>query len=145
MPTRIRKVRKFRGSRTHGWGQVGQHRASGQKGGVGQAGLHKHKWSWTVKYEPDHFGKDDMHPPQSFKPKKWVNVGSLDELFYKITTSGKIDYEEGKPVLNLKALGFEKLLGGGSVKSSYIVVVDRFTEDAKGKIVGSGGLIKGSS
>ena len=39
MATRLRKTRKFRGSRNHGWGQVGQHRASGYKGGLGQSGM----------------------------------------------------------------------------------------------------------
>jgi len=31
MPTRLRKTRKLRGGRHMGWGQVGQHRASGHK------------------------------------------------------------------------------------------------------------------
>ena len=38
MPTRLRKVRKQRGSRTHGYGQIGQHRHSGKQGGHGNAG-----------------------------------------------------------------------------------------------------------
>ncbi|MGA2874798.1 MAG: 50S ribosomal protein L15, partial [Nitrososphaerales archaeon] len=54
MASRLRKVRRLRGSRTHGWGQIGQHRRTGSKGGSGMAGLHKHKWSYTVKYMPDH-------------------------------------------------------------------------------------------
>ncbi|RLI23274.1 50S ribosomal protein L15, partial [Candidatus Bathyarchaeota archaeon] len=29
MPTRLRKIRKFRGTRTCGWGRVGQQRKSG--------------------------------------------------------------------------------------------------------------------
>ena len=35
MATRLRKSRKQRGSRFCGWGQIGQHRASGSRGGVG--------------------------------------------------------------------------------------------------------------
>ncbi|RLG12033.1 MAG: 50S ribosomal protein L15, partial [Thaumarchaeota archaeon] len=31
MPTRWRKSRKHRGSRTCGWGQIGQHRKSGSR------------------------------------------------------------------------------------------------------------------
>jgi len=38
MPTRLRKTRKLRGGRHMGWGQVGQHRASGHKGGLGRSG-----------------------------------------------------------------------------------------------------------
>jgi len=145
MPTRFRKVRKLRGSRQHGWGQVTQHRASGQKGGVGNAGLHKHKWSWTVKYAPDHFGKDSMKPPQSFKPKLWMNVGSLDALYQKLSSSNSIEKEDNRPVLNLSKLGVEKLLGGGSVRGSYVIIVDRCTESAKEKVTNVGGSIKGSN
>lgn len=144
MPTRLRKVRKMRGSRTHGWGQVSQHRASGQKGGVGNAGLHKHKWSWTIKYAPDHFGKDDMHPPKSSKPKRWINVGSLDKLYASIVSTSKVETVEGRPVLNLSSLGYEKLLGAGSVSGAYHIIIEKFTESAKEKILSAGGFIEGS-
>ena len=33
MPQKLRKTRKMRGSRTHGYGQIGQHRKGGGKGG----------------------------------------------------------------------------------------------------------------
>ena len=52
LPTRTRKSRKYRGSRTHGYGQIGQHRHSGSRGGHGNAGLHKHKWSWFGQVRP---------------------------------------------------------------------------------------------
>ncbi|MEM2955643.1 MAG: 50S ribosomal protein L15, partial [Nitrososphaerales archaeon] len=71
MPTRLRKTRKLRGSRTVGYGQVGQHRKSGSRGGKGKAGLHKHKWSWTVKYAPNYFGRDEFKPPRRTVAKKW--------------------------------------------------------------------------
>ncbi|MEM3921728.1 MAG: 50S ribosomal protein L15, partial [Nitrososphaerota archaeon] len=57
MGTRHRKSRKRRGSRTCGWGQIGQHRKSGSRGGHGHAGMHKHKWTWVLKHDPDYFGK----------------------------------------------------------------------------------------
>ena len=49
MPTRLRKTRKLRGGRHMGWGQVGQHRASGHKGGLGRSGHLKHLWSTVIK------------------------------------------------------------------------------------------------
>ena len=62
MATRNRKVRKLRGSRTYGWGQVAQHRASGHKGGLGKSGMLKHHFSTMLKDFPDHFGHDSSHP-----------------------------------------------------------------------------------
>ena len=82
MATRYRKTRKLRGSRTHGWGQVAQHRASGHKGGLGNAGLLKHHFSSMLKYDPDHFGHDSTHPPHppaclTFSCADAVNFGTL--------------------------------------------------------------------
>ena len=134
MPTRIRKVRRMRGSRTHGYGQVGQHRHSGKQGGHGQAGLHKHKWSWTVKFEPDHFGRDPFRPPRRTRPSRWINVGDLDTL-----ASGRAG-KTGE--LDLAKMGVEKLLGSGNtVGGPYRVRVGSFTKRAQAKIEAAGGKI----
>jgi len=57
LPTKDRKVRRQRGSRTHGWGQIGQHRARGGRGGTGKAGLDKHKWTYVIKHDPTYWEK----------------------------------------------------------------------------------------
>lgn len=75
MPHRKRKVRKKRGSRPHGYGRVGLHRGKGMRGGRGKAGLHKHKWSYTVIYAPDHFGKRGFKPPRRVEANI-INLGS---------------------------------------------------------------------
>ena len=133
MPTRARKVRRMRGSRTHGYGQVGQHRHSGKQGGHGQAGLHKHKWSWTVKFEPDHFGRDPFKPPTQTKPSRWINVGDLDSLAFETGKRGELD---------LAGMGVEKLLGSGEIEGGpYQVRVGSFTKRAQAKIEAAGGKI----
>lgn len=136
MATRNRKVRKLRGSRTHGWGQVAQHRASGHKGGLGKSGMLKHHFSTMLKDYPDHFGHDSSHPPHPNVTKKWASVRDLDDLFAK---SGKED--AGKKTLDLVSLGFEKLLGGGKVKNAYSVKVKQFTASAQEKIKQAGGEV----
>ncbi|MEM3143526.1 MAG: uL15 family ribosomal protein [Candidatus Nitrosotenuis sp.] len=136
MATRLRKTRKFRGSRTHGWGQIGQHRASGHKGGLGNAGMHKHLFSTLLRDNPDHFGHDSTHPPHPLITKKWASVRDLDDLFAK---HGK--QEGGKKVVDLDSLGYDKLLGGGQVKSAYSVKVTRYTASAEEKIKKAGGEV----
>ena len=128
MPTRSRKARKYRGSRTHGYGQIGQHRHSGKQGGHGNAGLHKHKWSWMIKYDPDHFGRDPFKPPGYIRPQVWVNVGELGRL------------AKGK-VVDLTSMGVQKLLGSGAVGGAYDVKVGLFTKRAQAKIEAAGGSI----
>lgn len=134
MPTAARKVRRLRGSRTHGWGQITQHRKSGRKGGRGKAGLHKHKWSWTVKYAPDYFKADSMKAKPSTLPKRWLNVGKLDLITTKISSEDKIQ-------VNLTEKGYNKLLGEGMVKKAYRVIVSAYSQSAKTKIEHAGGEI----
>ena len=135
MPTRLRKVRKLRGSRTHGYGQIGQHRHSGQQGGHGNAGLHKHKWSWLIQNDPDHFGRDPFRPPSWHKLSKWANVGDLGSF------AGEADGKSGPVSIDLKSRGVEKLLGSGAVTRAYNVKVSSYTERAKQKIEEAGAKV----
>ena len=136
MASRNRKTRKLRGSRTHGWGQVGQHRASGHKGGLGVSGQLKHHFSSMLKYDPDHFGHDSTHPPHPNITKKWTSVRDLDDLFSKIGNK-----EGEKKVIDLTKNGFDKLLGGGKISNAYTVKVKRFTASAEEKIKQVGGEV----
>lgn len=136
MATRLRKTRKLRGGRHMGWGQVGQHRASGHKGGLGIAGLHKYHFSTLLKEAPDHFGHDSTHPPHPIITRKWASVRDLDDLFSKF---GK--EEGGKKVIDLEAVGYDKLLGGGKVSNAYTVKITRFTASAEEKVKSVGGEV----
>jgi len=129
LPTRDRKGRRYRGMRTHGYGQIGQHRHSGKQGGHGNAGLHKHKWSWLVINDPDHFGRDPFRPPGHIRPSRWINVGDLDGM------------AKGARSLDLSSLGIGKLLGSGNVAGAYQVMVGSFTKKAQAKIEAAGGKI----
>ncbi len=80
MATRFRKSRRQRGSRFCGWGQIGQHRQSGSRGGIGGAGKHKHLWIKTVIEEPDHFGHDSTKPMRQNRLNRWVNLRDVNDL-----------------------------------------------------------------
>ncbi|GIU70705.1 MAG: 50S ribosomal protein L15 [Candidatus Nitrosocaldaceae archaeon] len=136
MATRNRKVRKLRGSRTHGWGQVAQHRSSGHKGGVGgKVGLRKHHWTIAVLFR-DKYNPKGFNPPRRNKTKSWVNVNALDDIFFKYGRE-----EDGKKIINLNELGYEKLLGSGNVKGSYSIIVSSASENAKSKVENAGGEV----
>jgi len=141
MPTRLKKIRKLRGSRTCGYGRVGQHRKSGGRGGKGKAGLQKHKWTWTVKYAPDHFGKDSFKPPNRTSIKNWINVSQLDEIYDKLLKEDRIEQEDDKVLIDLIKLGYDRLLGNGEIKRHYNIIAKSFTKSAKNKIEEAGGII----
>jgi large subunit ribosomal protein L15 len=135
MPHRLRKSRKKRGSRTCGYGKVGQHRDQGSKP-ERKAGRHKHKWSYVLRYEPDYFSKTGFTSPRSLRRRvRVVNVGELDRMAKELST------REGKSLLDLRVLGYDKLLGAGRVTKTLAVKVPSWSESASRKITAAGGEI----
>ena len=136
MATRLRKSRRQRGTRFCGWGQIGQHRASGSRGGVGNAGKHKHFYIRTLKEEPEHFGHEQFHALRKSDITRWVNLRDLNQLMkYSKAT------EDGKVVLDLSELGYEKLLGAGRVDAVVSVKVKKASKSAIEKIAEAGGEV----
>lgn len=140
MGTRHRKSRKCRGSRTCGWGQIGQHRKSGSRGGHGRAGMHKHKWTWVLKYDPDYFGKHGFYRPNK-RESKSMNLMQLSTLLDNLERGGGLKLIDGMPVIDLSALGVSKLVGRGRVCRRLIVIVDSWTERAEKVIREAGGKL----
>ena len=138
MATRLRKTRKLRGGRHMGWGQVGQLRSFGHKGGLGRSGHLKHLASTVIKEDQDHFGHESTHRPLSVSiiTKKWINVRDLDDLFSKAGKS-----ENSKNVLDLTSLEIDKLLGGGKITNAYTIKVKYASNSAQEKVAKAGGEV----
>jgi len=122
-----KKVRKWRGRTSHGWGMKKKHRGGGSLGGRGYAGRHKHKYSYVTTKAPDWYGRKGFH---SLKIKgRAINVGDLEKI------------SNGKTEIDLGALGYSKLLSRGQVSKPFNIKVGKFTERAKQKIEKAGGRI----
>jgi large subunit ribosomal protein L15 len=142
MARKDRKIRRLRGTRTIGFGQVGQHRKGGMKGGRGKAGGLGTKLTYTVKYDPDRFGKHGFKNPRTIGLKITVlNVGVLSESIKHLISNGDAEEKEGKIHVNLIKLGYKKLLGSGKVTHPLIVRVETVSDNAKKKIEEAGGAI----
>jgi large subunit ribosomal protein L15 len=136
MPHKLRKTRKNRGTRTQGYGRIGQHRKTGSKG-YRKAGRHKHLWSYVTTYEPEYFGKHGFTSPQSLKRKEnAINIKKLEEISAKIATE-----KEGKLHIDLTSLGYTKLLGTGRTSKALIVNVAACSKSADEKIKSAGGQV----
>jgi large subunit ribosomal protein L15 len=139
MPHDLRRTRRYRGSRYCGWGQVGQHRKSGSRGGKGFAGGHKHFWIQTVKYNPNRYRRIGFVPPSSLELKPaTINVGDLEALAVKILG---VEAVKGGAELNLGEVGIGKLLGRGNISIGFKVRVDSASTGAKSKLEEAGGSI----
>ncbi|MCF3653683.1 MAG: 50S ribosomal protein L15 [Aigarchaeota archaeon] len=140
MGTRHRKSRKRRGSRTCGWGQIGQHRKSGSRGGHGHAGMHKHKWTWVLRYDPDYFGKHGFYRPNKREIRS-MNLIQLSTLVENLERRGELKLMDGMPVIDLSALGVGKLVGRGKLDRGFVVIVDSWTERAEKAVREAGGKL----
>jgi large subunit ribosomal protein L15 len=135
MPHKLRKTRKMRGSRTHGYGRIGQHRDAGSKGHR-KVGRHKHLWSYVAAHEPDYFGKHGFTSPQSLKRQEnTLNIKQLNELATETTT------EKNTAHLNLTSLGYTKLLGTGKITKPLTITIAACSKTAEEKIKKAGGKI----
>jgi large subunit ribosomal protein L15 len=143
LPHKERKVRKQRGSRTHGYGQVGQHRSGGGgRGGHGKAGYDKHKWSYVLRYDPTYWIKKGFVSTRTLGKKvSAINVGKLDDLVDKLDSEKKLERKEKKIFLDLESLGYDKLLGTGEISKPLLVKVAAYSEAASRKLEEAGGEI----
>lgn len=132
MARSARKIRKKRGSRSCGGGSHKKKRGAGHRGGKGMAGTHKSKWTWVIKYDPEHFGRRGFKTPKAVKKRiRTINVGELEKLAQ--IQKGK------KSTLDLASLNYDKVLGKGKVSIPLVVRADSFTEKAVKKIESAGG------
>ena len=125
-----KKVKKLRGSKTHGWGAMKKHRGAGNRGGRGMAGTGKRadqkKPSILKEYGNSYFGKKGFNIPQKIKKiKKAINILELPD----------------KDIINLKEMGYDKLLGKGEVTKKLKITVPYCSKKAKEKIEAKGGEV----
>jgi large subunit ribosomal protein L15 len=129
MPHKLRKHRRMRGSRTQGYGRIGQHRDSGSKG-ARKVGRHKHLWSLVCNEKVPYFGKHGFHSPQALHHKENViNLTKLDQL---VTTETNI---------NLTSMGYTKLLGTGKITKALTITIPTASKTAQEKIKQAGGKL----
>jgi len=142
MIRRTRKIRKMRGSRTVGGGCSKKRRGAGHRGGRGNAGLHKSKWTWTVKYDPEHFGKYGFKRPQrSILKFNHVNIDYLDEKSEDLVKQGLAQKKDNAIEIDVTDLGYNKVLGKGRVNRPLIIKSPKFSSSAVWKIEEAGGEV----
>jgi large subunit ribosomal protein L15 len=138
MPPRFRKkIRRFRGSRTCGWGRVGQHRGSGHRGGFGNAGGHKHMWSRVNVESPGYFGKKGFRPRKFIIRPDTIDLEGISKALESIPR--KSEAAERKIKIDITELGYEKVLGRGRITKPVTVEALSFSRIAKEKIESAGG------
>jgi large subunit ribosomal protein L15 len=133
-----KKNKRQRGSKTHGWGAMKKHRGAGNRGGRGNAGSGKRgdakKTLFQVKKVRS--GKYGFHNPVSRKIRA-VNISDLDRM----AISGKLKKEKDIYPVNLKAMGYDKLLGAGKPANRFRITAVSASQKAVSKIQEAGGEV----
>src|SRR3989344_7348686 len=115
-----KKSIKFRGSKSHGWGSKKKHRGSGNRGGKGLAGTGKRAAQkkptlWNL-YGSGYLGKHGFTPhgkPNKEKAINTINLINIDEYKDGWVKKGVAELKEGAYIIDLKKLGYTKLLAEG--------------------------------
>jgi len=147
-----KKIRKKRGTRTIGYGKVGQHRKTGQRAGRGKTTQwKKSKKSYYLKQkelgfpDPDwDFGKRGFKRPQDvlrIYQVNTLNVRDLDLNIEKYTQDNIAKKSGSTYTIDLKKLNIQKILGRGEINKSINVTVDKASKRAIEKIESAGGKI----
>ena len=147
-----KKVRKMRGTRTHGYGRVGQHRKAGQRAGKGKTTQwKKSKKSYYLKQkelgfpDPDwDFGKRGFKRPQDINRIYKVNALNVKDLDSKIEelTKNNIASKSGNTyTIDLKDVNIQKILGRGEINKKINISVKKASKRAIEKIESAGGKV----
>ena len=125
----VSRTNKFRGSRYHGRGKKAG-RGAGKRGGRGNAGLNKHKVMTRLKYMPGHWGMHgfNRHPGLRVVNTS-INLGEVSELA-----------EEDS--INLREMGYDKLLGRGSIDRALKITVSEASTRAIEKVEAACGSVE---
>ncbi len=147
-----KKIRDKRGTRTIGYGRVGQHRKAGQRAGKGKTtGWKKSKKSYYLKQkelgfpDPDwDIGKTGFKRPQDVVRISQVNTINIRELDLKLEEFVKQDKasKSGNTyIINLDDLNIQKILGRGNINKKVNVSVKKASKNALDKIKKAGGKV----
>lgn len=146
------KKQKKRGTRTVGYGRVGQHRKTGQRVGRGKATqLKKTMKSYYLKQKklgfPDpewRLGKTGFKRPQDINRiyrVNTLNVKDLDIKLDKFIEQNKASKSGTTYNVNLNDLNIQKILGRGEINKKVNVSAKKASEKAIEKIEAAGGKV----
>jgi large subunit ribosomal protein L15 len=148
------KSSRMRGAKTtHGFGAKKKHRGSGNRGGFGMAGSGKRadqkKPTILKLFGPSYYGKHGFKmPPEIQKKVKIINIQDLQEKLVFFVYEKLVTKEGDSFVVDLKKLGYDKLVGKGNVRFKFrinVPSISSISNGVKAKVEEKGGAVNVSS
>lgn len=148
MRRKNKKVIKYRGGTTHGYGSMKKNRGAGNRGGRGMAGTGKRGDAKKPSINPKkYFGKHGFKSLKKLKQRKRdsINVADLDRKLPSLLKDKLAEQKDGSYHIDLKKLGYSKLLGTGETNNKYVLTVPSASKSATVKIDRAGGKVRTES
>lgn len=139
-----KKVKKYRGTTTHGCGSMKKRRGAGNRGGRGNAGTGKRGDAnkpkiWKNKY----FGRVGFHKKNVKENFKAVNIKDIQENADSYLKKELISKQGDFFIVDIAKLGFNKLLSEGKVLNKFKINAPYASKRAIDKIKEAGGEVTG--
>jgi len=114
------------------------------QGGAGRAGRYRHKRSRLIRtgeFSNMHYaGKKGFISIQQKKhPDRSVNLIQLTRIMDALSRENKLQKVDNLPIIDLRELGYTKLLGEGTISQAVRVKVGVCSESALRKLKEAGG------
>ncbi len=135
----VKKSRKMRGSRRHGWGK--HHRNKGNKGGCGNAGRGKRSDHKKPSYRKVKLGKRGF-TSHKITPAHTINFKQIEDRIETWKTKKIAVEKDGFIHVDLGKMGYTKLLGTGKLTMKLRITVPSASKKAIEKINAAGGETK---
>jgi large subunit ribosomal protein L15 len=141
---RKKKSARMRGAKTtHGYGSKKKHRGSGHTGGVGNAGSGKRGDSKKPSYwaDQDYYGKHGFfHHGLKVKVNS-INIRDIEQNLKSYLVRKLVEEKNGVYFVDLKHLGFNKLLGSGKVTMKFNITTEFASKNVVEKVKEAGGEV----
>ncbi len=140
---KTKKVSKYRGSSNHGGGMRKKRRGAGSRGGRGNAGTGKRAGQKKAGLKNFKLGSIGFRPRREVVAKQSINIGDLTVAKLNVWVSeGKATKEGAGFVVDLRGLGYTKLLGAGDAAVKLMITIPSCSASAMEKIKAKGGQVQ---
>ena len=136
-----KKVSKYRASTTHGGGHRKKRRGAGSRGGRGNAGTGKKAGQKKAGIAP-RLGSKGFTMHRSSPKARTVNLSYFTTDRLAALVDSKLARKEADTYhIELASLGFDKLLGSGSISAKVHFTSKQWSAKAEEKVQSAGGAV----
>ncbi|MBN2422497.1 uL15 family ribosomal protein [Candidatus Woesearchaeota archaeon] len=138
-----KKATHKRGTETHGHGSSKKRRGAGHRGGRGNSGSGKRgdaKIMKVTKGNKRYLGKYGFKS-KNFRAITSINIEQIQQKLDKLILMKLIKNENNVYIVNLKEIGYDKLLSKGKVKNKFKFTVESASQSVIEKVKQAGGEV----